>query len=231
MNILIVEDEIRIAKLLENQIRELLGSKLKKLSHCQYLAEANNFINKYPLDLLFLDLNLKGENGFDLLQKFTALPFQTVIVSAYKDQAIEAFEFGVLDFIPKPFNKKRLQKTLDRLFHHSTDQGKGLKYIAVKKKGRIVSLPLSEILFIQADGHYTELHTASQYFICNKSMDSLEILLPKQFIRIHRSYLVDLNRIEEIQKFPGSKYQILLKNGKELPVSRKGFKLLDSRFI
>lgn len=231
MNILIVEDEKRIAKLLEMHIRELLGARLGKLHSCSFLGEANNYLEKHPVDLLFLDLNLNGENGFELLKKYTALSFQTVIVSAYKDQALKAFEYGVLDFVPKPFSRSRLEKTFNLFLKGRSTLSKGLKYIAVKKKGRILSIPISDIFFIKVDGHYSELHTADHIYLCNKSLDALEKLLPIQFIRTHRSYLVKLDQVKEILRFPGSKYQLMLKNGLTLPLSRKGYKLLEEKII
>ena len=91
MKILIVEDEVRVSKLLEVMIREIWGSRLTRLHHCRFLGEANNFLSKYPIDLLFLDLNLKGESGFDLLQQFTAQSFHTVIVSALSGSGYRGF--------------------------------------------------------------------------------------------------------------------------------------------
>lgn len=230
MKILIVEDEIRIAKLLERLIKKIWGAQLTRLHHCRRLGEANNFLSKHPVDLLFLDLNLQGQNGFDLLQKFTAQAFHVVVVSAYRERALEAFEYGALDFIPKPFNRERLQKTFDRLMGTSKDVKPTAKFISIKKSGNVLPIRVAEIIYIQANGHYTALHLTSQRKeLSDHSMDKLEILLPNDFFRIHRSYLVNLNEALEINKHPGSKYELRLKSGIYLPIGRSRLKALRER--
>ena len=232
MKILIVEDEIRIAKLLEKMIREIWGDTLSRLHHCHQLGEANNFLSKYTIDLLFLDLNLKGESGFDLLHQYTARSFHTVIVSAYRDKAVEAFEYGVLDFVPKPFSKERLQKTFERLVGETDSTYSATKFIPIKKSGRIILIPISQISHVQADGHYTSLHLQSQNKeICDHSMEKLLLLLPASFIRIHRSYIVNLQMANEIRKYPGSKVELVLNGGTILPISRSRLKEVEKQLM
>ena len=232
MKILIVEDEIRIAKLLERMVREIWAEKLTRLNHCNHLNDAEKFLAKHPVDLLFLDLNLNGQNGFDILKKLSARPFHTVIVSAYKEKAIEAFEYGVLDFIPKPFNRERLEKTFSRLIGHADQVKPMTRFISVKKSGRILPVPVKEIAFIQAKGHYTELNLQdNRKELSDKSLEKLEVLLPFQFLRVHRSYLVNLDMVLEIKKYPGSKYHLLLKNEAVLPIGRSKLKDLKKRMI
>lgn len=232
MRILIVEDERRIAKLLERLIREIWGGQLSRLHHCRSLGEANNFLSQHPIDLLFLDLNLKNENGFELLRQFTSRAFQVVVVSAYRERAIEAFEYGVLDFIPKPFGRARLQKTYDRLFAQSATNQPAIKYIAIKKAGSILPIPISKICYIQADGHYTQIHlTNGHKEISDQPLEKLQLLLPIDFVRSHRSYLVHLLEVLEIKKYPGSKADLILKNGTILPIGRSRLKEVEGRMI
>lgn len=232
MNILIIEDEIRIAKLLERLIREVWGNAVSRINHVARLEDANRFLKRHPIDLLFLDLNLNGQNGFDILKDFSSQSFHTVIVSAYKDRAIEAFEYGVLDFIPKPFSRARLEKTYARLIGSQNDSQHALRFIAVKKSGRVKPVPIQEVRFIKADGHYTELHlSGGKKELSDKPLDKLEVLLPASFLRIHRSYIVQMNEALEIKKFPGSKYQLLLKDGSTLPIGRSRLKNVEERMI
>ena len=117
MNILIVEDESRIAKRIERMTRDIFGDTLQSLKHINTLHEALPFIENNSLDLVLLDLNLNGDNGFDLLTTAVSKSFHTIVISAYRDQAITAFEYGVLDFVPKPFNRERLGTSLTSDYH------------------------------------------------------------------------------------------------------------------
>ena len=230
MKLLIVEDEIRIAKLLEKMIGEVWGDQAESVHLCHQIGAARNFLSQHPVDILFLDLNLKGEDGFQLLREFVAESFFTVIVSAHRDKAIEAFEYGVLDFIPKPFNKIRLQKTLERI-QGTQSGGTKPKYLAVKKLGKLVFVPIAEIQYFKAAGHYAEIHSPhSPKLLSDKSLDRLEVLLGKQFVRIHRSYLVHHDQLKELLSFPGSKYQVLLGNGEILPVGRTRVREIRDRW-
>src|SRR5690606_35785413 len=114
MNVLIVEDESRIARRIERMTCDILGNALQSITHINTLHEALKFIENSSLDIVLLDLNLNGDNGFDLLTTAVSGSFHTIIVSAYKDQAITAFEYGVLDFVPKPFNRDRLEQAFNR---------------------------------------------------------------------------------------------------------------------
>ena len=115
MKIVIIEDEIRISKRIERMTKEFFLNTLDQLHAFQSLAEGLDYVNSNPIDLLLLDLNLNGENGFDVLKQTASLSFHTIIISANKDQALKAFEFGVLDFVPKPFNKVRLELAFNRI--------------------------------------------------------------------------------------------------------------------
>ena len=109
MRILIVEDEVSIARDIEWNCRQILKEECTGLRIEQTLESAVEYMAQHPVDLLLLDLNLSGKSGFELLKTASAGPFHTVIISAHTDRAIEAFRYGVLDFLPKPFERARLQ--------------------------------------------------------------------------------------------------------------------------
>ncbi|MCJ8270572.1 MAG: response regulator [Psychrosphaera sp.] len=115
MQVVIVEDEPVIAERLERQISQILGEKLGKIIWFDDLDDAQEHLAEHSIDLLFLDLNLHGDDGFDLLKTVTADSFHTIIVSAHADQAIKAFEIGVLDFVAKPFTQQRLEQAINRM--------------------------------------------------------------------------------------------------------------------
>lgn len=116
MRILIVEDERPIAKYIERLCRQLLGTKVRSIDLQYSLEDAASFLFRQPVDLCLLDLNLNGENGYELLKLAVSGSFHTIIISANTDKAVEAFRFGVLDFIPKPFDEARLSQALQRYF-------------------------------------------------------------------------------------------------------------------
>ncbi len=115
MRILIVEDEPVTARYIKNLLEEIYHNKRYSISMQSNLLSSECFLLENQIDLLILDLNLNGENGFELLEQAVASSFHTIVVSGNIDKALLAFEYGVLDFIPKPFDVDRLQMALDLL--------------------------------------------------------------------------------------------------------------------
>ncbi len=231
MKILIVEDESRIAKRIERMTREIYGDTLQSLTHINTLNEALNFIDNNTLDLVLLDLNLNGEDGFDLLTSAVSHSFHTIVISAYKDQAITAFEYGVLDFVPKPFNQNRLEQAFNRMNVRvrTTTQ---TKYLGVKTRQRIQLIPVEEVIYIKGAGAYTEIFlTDGKKELHDKSLEKLEQLLSSSFERIHKSYLVRISEIKEIKVASGSKYLAELKNGAIIPIGRTKYKDIKARWF
>jgi len=114
MKILIVEDEFLIASRIERLCNEILGFVLSKITCISDLADAKAYLKTNKVDLVILELNLNGEDGLQILQQFTAESFHIIIVSAQKEKAIDAFDYGVVDFVSKPFEKEKLKLALDR---------------------------------------------------------------------------------------------------------------------
>ncbi len=232
MHILIVEDESRIAKRIERMTRAIFGDALQSLQHINTLHGAVRFIENNPLDLVLLDLNLNGESGFDLLATAVSGSFHTVIISAYKDQAITAYEYGVLDFVPKPFNRDRLEQALNKTLVKGKTAAHDIKFLAVKKRHRIQLIPLEEVLYIKGAGAYTELFLADgKKELHNKSLEKLEQLLSPSFERIHKSYLMKMSELREIRVETGSKYMAVLKNGERIPIGRTKYKDIKAKWL
>ena len=232
MNILIVEDESRIAKRIERMTRDILGDVLQSLTHINTLHEALKFIENNSLDLVLLDLNLNGNNGFDLLTTAVSKSFHTIIISAYKDQAITAFEYGVLDFVPKPFNRDRLEQALYKTIAKEKTETNEIKFLAIKKRHRIQLIPIEELLYIKGAGAYTELFLANgKKELHDKSLEKLEQLLSYSFERIHKSYVLRMSEIKEIIVESGSKYIAELKNGERIPIGRTKYKDIKAKWL
>jgi len=232
MNILIVEDESRIAKRIERMTRDIYGDALQSLTHINNLPEALKFIEDSTLDLVLLDLNLNGDNGFDLLTTAVSESFHTIVISAYKDQAITAFEYGVLDFVPKPFNRDRLEQALNRTITNEKLETDEIKFLAVKKRHRIQLIPIEDLVYIKGAGTYTELFlTDGTKELHDKSLEKLEQLLSHTFERIHKSYLVKMSEIREIIVESGSKYMAELLNGALIPIGRTKYKDIKAKWL
>lgn len=231
MHILIVEDEARVAKRVERLTRDILGDALDSLVHINTLDEALIYIENNSLDLVLLDLNLNGEDGFDLLAHSVSRSFHTIVISAYKDQAITAFEYGVLDFVPKPFNQYRLERAFDRVMSKQEPETP-VKYLAVKKRQRIQLVPIEELLYIKGAGVYSDLHLADgTNELHDKSLEKLEQLLSGSFERVHKSYLVKMSEVKEVIVASGSKYSLALNNGAMIPIGRTKYKELKTKWF
>ena len=230
MRIVVVEDEEIITRRLGRLIRKVLGDRITALDSASTLSGAVDLLDGARIDVVFLDLNLHGQDGFDLLEGAASRSFQTIVVSAKQDQALRAFEFGVTDFIPKPFDEARVRQALDRVTQREPLLRRRLKYLAVRKAGQVVPISLEEVLYIQGADDYSEIHChdGSQH-LHDKRLRDLEQLLPEPFERVHRSYIVNLTRVRAYLSKPGSRYFLELMNGKELPVSRSRYRELKSR--
>ncbi|GGG12488.1 DNA-binding response regulator [Dokdonia pacifica] len=232
MNILIVEDESRIAKRIERMTRDILGDALQSIKHMNTLYEAIRYIENHSLDLVLLDLNLNGNSGFDLLTTAVSESFHTIIISAYNDQAITAFEYGVLDFVSKPFNRERLQQALHRAISNEKGITNPIKFLAVKKRHKVQLLPVKDLLYIKGAGTYTELFLVDgRKELHDKSLEKLEQLLAPSFERIHKSYVVKMSEIKEIIVESGSKYMVELKNGEHIPIGRTKYKDIKAKWF
>ena len=232
MKLLIVEDEPIIARRIQRMVVKELREKLSDLQVRHSLSEGLEYLKNHEIDLLTLDLNLNGEDGFVLLKSLVASSFHTIIVSAYKDRAIEAFEYGVLDFVPKPFTETRLIQALERYTNQgSKTAASNAKYLSIQKRGRLVLLEIQNLAYIQGAGVYSELiFQGGRKEIHNKTLEKLSQLLPPQFDRIHKSYIVNNQLIQELSVQAGGKYTLHLRDGTQLPVSRSKYKDLKEKW-
>ncbi len=231
IKVLICEDEKLIANRLKRFIEKASTDSIK-IQQVHTLADGFNHIRNHKIDLLFLDLNLHGRDGFDILRELTKESFHTIIVSAHTDKAIDAFEYGVLDFIGKPFTEARIKKALDRFEKGNTDNNRYLKYVAVRTRTGTEFIALNRINFIKAAGIYSELWLLDgSSRIYDKPMKQLLKLLPEQFVRIHKSFVVPLERITSIDKRKANTYNVVLQSGEKIPLSRNKRKgLLETLF-
>lgn len=230
MRILILEDEPPIADYIASSIRSILNEQIKKLTVLHSIEEASDFLSRNQIDLLFLDLNLSGEDGFEILKESLSQSFQTIVISAYTERAIKAYEYGVIDFVPKTLKPDRLRTAIDRYMGRS-ERPEQTKYLISKMKNKNKLIPVNEIVYLQADRYLVFANLeSSKNFIIEKPLNSLEIILPKNFTRIHRSYIVNLNFVESYESPSHGTFCVVLKDHNRLPVSRYRLKHIKNHF-
>ncbi|KQR18517.1 MULTISPECIES: LytR/AlgR family response regulator transcription factor [Xanthomonas] len=220
MRILIVEDEQLIRQRLLRLCGELAGTRARFDTSAD-LESAGDRLQRNVYDGLLLDLNLGGEDGFDLLRRAVAGRYQCVVVSAHRDRAVQAFEHGVLDFVPKPFTRERLGQALDRLLDAGRHRCGRTRYLGIWRAQGTALVELAHVMWIRADGEYSELRLVDgRSELHDKSLAALTAMLPDDFVRCHRSYLVNMRNIRTLHSCSGSRYWLVLANGAELPVGR-----------
>ncbi|MEM1116130.1 MAG: LytTR family DNA-binding domain-containing protein [Bacteroidota bacterium] len=228
MRVLIVEDEPPVARRLARLLRAEAGGEITDLATAATFAEAQDRLGAGDVDVVFLDLNLHGRDGFELLTASAAGAFHTVVVSAHGEQALRAFEVGVLDFVPKPFGAARVRATLDRI--RSARSAVPATSLAVRSAGRIDLVPVADVRYVQAAGAYSELVLRDgSRRLHDKSLDRILGLLPVAFERVHRSYAVRLDEVVQLRVREGSRYAAVLASGDEVPVGRTRYKALRDR--
>lgn len=231
MRILILEDEPIIAGRVERICREYFGTRIYALHKCDELESARELLAEQSVDLLLLDLNLNGRQGLSLLETSCARALYTIIVSAYTDQAITAFEYGVLDFVGKPFTQERLCAALARVDDVKWRSDRTLERLAVRGAHGLHLVKVSDIKHIRAAGHYCEfVMDDGKVWLHDKNIDLLTGLLPGNFERIHRSYIVPLQKIEALLSESGARYSVRLQDGGTLPVGRSRYQSLKARW-
>lgn len=200
-------------------------------------------IEGHSPDLIFLDVQMPGMDGFEVLQALDAkrlkLPV-TIFVTAYDQYALRAFEAQALDYLLKPIDEKRFRRALvaaksriameknwftaEELVHRLEQSGvlrRPMARLAVKSKGRIVFVRLDEIEWIEAEGNYLRLHLAEESYLIRETMNSFEAKLDAgHFMRIHRSIIANIDRIKDVQPWYTGEYIVRLESGKELTLTR-----------
>jgi len=239
IRVLIVDDEPlardRIAGMLKGD------SDIEIIGTCPNGRDAVSAIQKQSPDLVFLDIQMPEMDGFEVLQKIPPESMPLVIfVTAYDKYALRAFEVFALDYLLKPFDRERFQKALTRVksevFHRSESdfqqqvlalledlkiRPQSLTRMAVKSGGRIFFLRADEIDWVEAEGNYVRLHVGKESYLLRETIGALEEQLDRRkFLRIHRSTIVNIDRIQELQPWFHGEFRVILRNGTALMLSR-----------
>ena len=236
---ILVDDE----QLAREKLRMLLGRDpmFNVVQECSTGREAIQAVYAHRPAVAFVDVQMPDIDGLSALASIDANARPLVVLTtAFSHYAVQAFEAEVLDYLLKPFDEERLSRCLrrikSRLLHHSEQRpGNGntsqeaIDRFLVKADGRILFFEAEEIDWIEAASNYVEIHTGSQSFLVRHTMTELEKRLnQKRFLRIHRSFIVNVGKIRGVQPCNSGEYMVRLQNGKELPSSRGYRENLDS---
>jgi DNA-binding LytR/AlgR family response regulator len=224
MRIAIVEDEAVVARRLERMVRAVLDCSVEV---APTLHGALDLIRSRPIDLLFLDLNLGGRDGFRLLEEAAASQFQTVVVSAHHEQALRAFEYGVTDFVAKPWSEERLRLAIERVAARAPQSR--AQTLVVRKGRELRTIAVRDVLFAQGADDYAELHLVDgSVHLHEKSLSALEAFLPAAFVRVHRSYIANMQRVRGMRTAP--RLALVMEDESIVPVGRVYRETVRERF-
>ena len=205
------------------------------ITECGSGVEAVEAIRKLKPDLVFLDVQMPECDGFDVLELLGSdLPPAIIFVTAFEEYALRAFEAGALDYLLKPFDDARFGRALNRakekIAHYSPQQPRRAERLVIKGKGQVLFLDIAEVDWIEAAGYYACLHVGSDTHIMRRTLVELERDLgDEKFIRIHRSIIVNVERIRGLELQDGGEYEVILKTQARLRLSRRFRKALQDR--
>jgi two-component system LytT family response regulator len=204
------------------------------VGECGSAAEAVVQIREKQPDLVFLDVQMPEGDGFDVLDLLGGeQPAAIVFVTAYDQYALKAFEAGALDYLLKPFDDRRFEKALARAKEKIAEGQAGSRrreWIAVRSAGQVAFVRYAEIDWIEAADYYACLHTGSKTHMLRRTLAELDRELdPRSFCRIHRSAIVNLDRLRALELNDDGDYRVVLESGAKLRLSRRYRKELQSR--
>jgi len=236
---LVVDDE----PLAREMIREMLAddSEVEIVGECSNGREAVEAIKSLTPDLVFLDVQMPEVGGFEVLESFEreATPY-VIFVTAYDQYAVRAFEVHAFDYLLKPFDNERFDAAWQRVKSQiKLDQGgererhilalleelktgpRHLERLVIKNGGRVFFLNVDDVHCIESEGNYVRVYDNQKAYMLRETISSLEEQLdPRQFRRIHRSAIVKIDKIKEMQPWFHGEYRVIMENGKQLTLSR-----------
>lgn len=225
---LIVDDE----PLARSNIAALLArdAGIQLVGLCGSAEEATAAIAACKPDLVFLDVEMPECDGFELLDRLgPVLPFAIVFVTAHHQFALRAFEVGALDYLMKPFDDQRFQRVLERVKERIRMPGASQRFMV--RNGNVLDVvKYADVDWIEASDYYSTLHAGERAHMLRRSLADLELLLaPFGFCRVHRSAIVNLDRIRALELCPDGEYEIVLEGMRRLRMSRRYRKVVMDR--
>ena len=223
--------------------RSIVKEYLQKYPELEIVQECNDgfegfkAIQQYQPDLIFLDIQMPKINGFEMLELLDESP-GVIFTTAFDEYAIKAFEAHAIDYLLKPFSQERFDKAIQKWKEQKVSSQKNTEElletashfpaqsqrVVVKTGSKIKIIPVHDVFYFEAADDYVKVHTQEGSFLKNKTMSHFEKTLdPQQFVRSHRSYIVNIQQITRIDPYEKDNHVAILKSGAKVPVSRNGY--------
>jgi two-component system, LytTR family, response regulator len=234
--VIIIDDE----PLARSIVKEYLAKhpQLELLAECGDGFDGVKAIQQHQPDLIFLDIQMPKINGFEMLELIEQPP-NVIFTTAFDEYAIKAFEAHAIDYLLKPFNQERFDKAVSKwqeqqqshtpakteeLLETAAQSPAQNQRVVVKNGSKIKIIPVHDIFYLEAADDYVKIHTHEGYFLKNKTMSHFEQALDgQQFVRSHRSFIVNVQQITRIDPYEKDNHIAILKSGMRVPVSRGGY--------
>lgn len=201
----ILVDDNKLARMALKQLVSQVPN-LDLIAECNDAPEALSQIHSNGVDLLLLDIEMPGMSGIDLIKKLSNNKPLIIFTTAKTGYAVEAFELSVIDYLVKPITLPRLKQAVDKAQETLDSKKQEVKveeqgFVFVKDNGVLKRISIDDILFLEAMGDYVKVHTAQKFHVVHATLKSIEEKLPSsKFLRVHRSYIVAINKIDYIQE-------------------------------
>ncbi len=232
MKVIIIDDEPLARMMVKEYLQAYPGVTVAE--ECNDGFEGVKAIQLHQPDLIFLDIQMPKINGFEMLELIDNPP-QVIFTTAFEEYAIKAFDAHAADYLLKPFSKERFDKAMQKLQLQQTGDTKELvetalqsgqknNRIVVKDNGKIKIIPVAQVQYLEAADDYVKIITADGSYLKKKTMSFFEDSLPAQeFVRTHRSYIINTQMITRIDMHEKDSHLVLLTTGVRLPVSKSGY--------
>ncbi|MBS1662560.1 MAG: LytTR family transcriptional regulator DNA-binding domain-containing protein [Bacteroidetes bacterium] len=240
---IIIDDE-PLARMIVKEYLQSYSSEIEIVAECSDGFEGIKAIQQHHPDLIFLDIQMPKINGFEMLE-LVETPPAVIFTTAFDEYAIKAFENHAVDYLLKPFNKERFDKSLrkwidnrpaiptttntEALLETAAESPSQQQRIVVKTGGKIKIIPIEDIHYLEAADDYVKIHTHGGAFLKNRTMSYFEKNLdPNQFVRTHRSYILNIQQVTRIDPYEKDSHLCILQSGAQVPVSKAGYVKLKS---
>ena len=243
IRVVLIDDE----PLARSLVREYLQGypDMEIMQECSDGFEGVKAIQQHNPDLIFLDIQMPKINGFEMLELIDEPP-SVIFTTAFDEYALKAFEAHAVDYLLKPFSKERFDKAIQKWLEHykekqvtakstqalveaAAQQPEQSQRVVIKTGSKIRIIPVNEIHYLEADDDYVRIHTADGSFLKKKTMAYFEqVLDPNLFVRVHRSYILQLPQITRIESPDNEHHLAVLKSGAKVPLSRSGYPKLKA---
>lgn len=241
---IIIDDELDNVKLLSLQLR-MYCPQVDVVAECTKSEEGLREIKRLNPAVVFLDIEMPRMNGFELLEQVGEINFSLVFVTAYDQFAVKAFRYSAVDYLLKPIDTRELQEAIKKIEHQKKVESQQIEHLRQQYKVKHAVLPeklalpyqngvtfvaVKDIIYCEADDNYTRffLNDGQMYLVTKTMREIQEVLEEREFLRVHRQYIINLNQIKKFVKGEGS--YLVMQNEQTIPIARNQKEKLTQRF-